>query len=96
MKILFFSVTMFFSLYASAYTCIDSDNGLVSDVAGKVVYSLGGENCLADTCHQQMIKEFDRCLNSKVLLEFACGKGEVLEKEMMCSSSQVCSEGACR
>lgn len=96
MKFVSFSLMMFFSFHAGASTCIDSDKGFVPEVPGKVVYSLGSENCLVGTCHQQMIKEFDRCVSSKLLLEFACRKGEVLEKEIPCSSSQVCREGACQ
>lgn len=78
-----------------AKVCEDSDKGLIPETAGKIIYSLGDENCLGDSCYSQVVKEFDRCLDSQKLLEFACQKGEVLEKEILCSSGQVCLKGAC-
>lgn len=80
---------------AFAKVCEDSDKGLIPETAGKIVYSLGDDNCLGDSCYSQMIKEFDRCLDSQKLLEFACQNGEVLEKEILCSAGQVCRKGAC-
>lgn len=96
MRFLLICTLLFVSAIAKAGVCEDSDKGLLPEVAGKVVYSLGGENCLGENCYLQAVKEFDRCLDSERLLEFACVKGEVLEKEIRCSSPQVCKKGACR
>lgn len=95
MKVLLILLFLFFSHSVMAGICTDSDKGLVPEMAGKIVYSLGDENCLGETCHTQMMKEFDRCLDSSTLLEFACTKGSMLEQEIRCSQSQICREGAC-
>ena len=95
MRKLLVAVILFVSLESFAKVCEDSDKGLIPETAGKVVYSLGDDNCLGDSCYSQMIKEFDRCLDSQKLLEFACQSGEVLEKEIQCSSGQICRSGAC-
>ncbi len=91
--LLFFSVLI--SSGAFAENCVDSDKGLKPEVAGKVVYSLGGENCLGETCYTQKIKEFDRCIDSDRVLEYACEKGLAIEKEITCSGEQTCRKGAC-
>lgn len=78
-----------------AGVCRDSDNGVQPLVAGKVVYSLGDENCLGDSCYTQMIKEHDRCLDAQKVLEFSCQNGQPLEKEITCAGDRVCHSGAC-
>ncbi|WII73661.1 hypothetical protein QJS83_07210 [Bdellovibrio sp. 22V] len=90
-----FLLITLFSLPTLADTCLDSDKGLLPEQAGKVVYSLGGENCLGEACYSQMVKEFDRCLDSQRVLEFACENGTVLEKEITCSGEQTCRKGTC-
>lgn len=88
-------VLFMLSSIAQAKVCKDSDQGLIPEAAGKVIYSLGDENCLGDSCYRQVVKEFDRCLDSQKLLEFACQQGEIIEKEILCAPNQVCREGAC-
>lgn len=88
-------VMFMLSFAAQAKVCKDSDQGLIPEAAGKVIYSLGDENCLGDSCYRQVVKEFDRCLDSQKLLEFACQQGEIIEKEILCAPSQVCRDGAC-
>lgn len=78
-----------------ANVCRDSDKGLNPIVAGKVIYSLGGENCLGESCYSQVVKEHDRCLDKRKLLEFACQQDVVIEKEISCEAGRVCHRGAC-
>lgn len=80
---------------AFAKYCKDTDKGQDAKVAGKIVYSLGDENCLGDSCYTQYMKEHDRCLDAKTVLEFSCDKGLPVEKEIVCSKAQVCRDGAC-
>lgn len=80
---------------AFAEYCRDSDRGMKPEVAGKVVYSLGAENCLGETCYSQAIKEFDRCVDSQQVLEFACQQNKVTEKLLLCAAHQRCHQGAC-
>ncbi|MFV8258166.1 hypothetical protein ACES2I_12155 [Bdellovibrio bacteriovorus] len=94
MRTLLMAVLMSSSV-AYAKVCKDSDQGLIPEAAGKVIYSLGEENCLGDSCYGQVVKEFDRCLDSQKLLEFACQQGEIIEKEILCAPDQVCRQGAC-
>ncbi|KYG67816.1 hypothetical protein AZI87_00600 [Bdellovibrio bacteriovorus] len=78
-----------------AGVCKDSDGGVQPSTAGKVIYSLGDENCLGDSCYTQMIKEHDRCLDAQKVLEFSCQNGQPLEKEINCAGDHVCQSGAC-
>lgn len=91
------SMVLILSLASGAYgkVCQDSDGGLTPEKAGKVIYSLGEENCLGETCYTQVVKEFDRCLDSQKVLEFACRQGEILEQEILCLKGQICRSGAC-
>lgn len=90
-----FLLLILVSAGAQGKVCQDSDAGLNPDKAGKVIYSLGEENCLGETCYTQVIKEFDRCLDSQKVLEFACRQGEIMEQEILCAADQVCRSGAC-
>lgn len=80
---------------ALADTCKDSDKGLDPMVAGKVVYSLGEQNCIGTDCFTQFLKEHDRCLSDSKVLEFSCKAGQVVETEMACSVDQICRAGVC-
>ena len=89
-------VMTLFIFGAKAETCRDSDKGINPEVFGKVVYSLGGQNCIDSSCITQMFKESDRCLSSEKLLEFSCSKGQVVEQEIQCSPGNQCREGVCQ
>jgi hypothetical protein len=95
MSKIFFIMTLFV-VSARAEVCQDSERGINPEVFGKVVYSLGGQNCLDSSCITQMFKESDRCLNSKQLLEFSCRKGVVVERKIKCSPGHLCRDGACQ
>lgn len=95
MRKLFFVLTLLMSLNAKAETCKDSDKGVDPTVAGKVIYSLGSQNCLGSNCYTQMLKEFDRCLSDSKVLEFSCQAGKVVETELTCSVGQICRSGVC-
>ncbi|KHD88410.1 MAG: hypothetical protein OM95_09815 [Bdellovibrio sp. ArHS] len=95
MKSLIFISIVCWAGVVSAGVCKDSDQGVNPSVAGKVIYSLGDENCLGDSCYTQMIKEHDRCLDAQKLLEFSCEKDQVLEKAVTCAGDHVCRNGAC-
>lgn len=93
-KILFTAILLICSS-ANAESCRDSDNGLDPTVAGKVVYSLGDQNCIGPNCFTQVFKEYDRCLSDSKVLEFSCQAGKVVETEQACSSDQICRAGVC-
>jgi len=80
---------------ANAETCKDSDQGINPLVAGKVVYSLGDQNCIGSDCLTQVFKEYDRCLDEKKVLEFSCRAGKAVETELNCSADQICRAGIC-
>lgn len=95
MRIQLVVLMLLFSSTSFAGVCKDSDQGLIPEAAGKVIYSLGADNCLGDSCYTQVVKEFDRCVDGKTLLEFACQQGEIVEKEILCAPNQLCKQGAC-
>lgn len=80
---------------ASAETCRDSDQGINPTIAGKVVYSLGEQNCIGADCLTQVFKEYDRCLDVRKVLEFSCQAGKVVETELNCTAEQLCRAGIC-
>ncbi len=80
---------------ALAKYCKDTDKGQNPAVAGKIVYSLGDENCIGESCYTQYMKEHDRCLDAKTVLEFSCEKGLPVEKEVVCGNNKQCRDGAC-
>ena len=96
MRLKIFFVTTLFVFNAKGETCRDSDKGINPEVFGKVVYSLGGQNCIDSSCITQMFKERDRCLSPEKLLEFSCSKGQVIEQEIQCSTGYLCREGICQ
>lgn len=62
--------------------------------AGRIVYSIGGENCVGESCFQQSFKESDRCIDKKTLLKMTCGKVEPQETKIPCP--QACVGGFCQ
>lgn len=94
----FLSLVLFLSSFPlwAAETCVDSDGGHNILKAGKVLYTLGDTQCLKDECFTQMIKEFDRCENESLLIEYSCSKNKMVEKKIPCPKQHKCHKGKCQ
>jgi hypothetical protein len=65
--------------------CVDSDNGLTKEVAGKVTGTIDGEEYTL----------YDKCV-AGLLIEYFCEDGKYQNQNLRCPEETECLAGACR
>lgn len=78
--------------FAAGFECVRKESS--AERSGRIVYSIGGEHCVGESCFQQSFKESDRCFDNKTLLKMICGKVEPQEVKVPCPN--FCSKGLCQ
>ncbi|MEK6878346.1 MAG: hypothetical protein AABY22_01995 [Nanoarchaeota archaeon] len=63
-------------------TCVDSDNGEVSNVRGKTTNLTNSKT--------------DDCYSSTTVYEYSCSSGNVLTRKINCNPGEICSGGICK